>query len=143
MREALMLARAAAESNEVPIGAVVVLDGKVIGKAFNQTITDCDPSAHAEMLALRNAAQHVANHRLTQSTLYVTLEPCLMCCGCLQHARVGRLVYGAREPRTGAVVSVNETLADPNALHHVGVTEGVLAEECLNLLQQFFRDRRV
>lgn len=143
MRKALSLAEAASTSNEVPVGAVVVLNGTVIGTAFNQTISACDPSAHAEVLALRTAAQQISNHRLTGSTLYVTLEPCLMCCGCLQHARVDRLVYGAREPRTGAVVSVNEALADPNALHRVAVTDGVLADECAALLKHFFHRRRV
>jgi len=142
MQEALTLAEGAFACSEVPVGAIVVQGNKIIGKAFNQTITACDPSAHAEVLALRDAANHVSNHRLTGSTLYVTLEPCIMCCGCLQHARVERLVFGAREPRTGAIVSVNETLADPNALHRVAVTEGVLAEECANLLQQFFLHRR-
>jgi len=142
MQEALALATQASIDNEVPVGAVVVLGGEIIGKAFNQTIASCDPSAHAEILALRNAAKQVSNHRLTGSTLYVTLEPCLMCCGCLQHARIDRLVYGAREPRTGAVVSINETLSDPHALHRVAVTEGVLADACAELLQQFFRHRR-
>lgn len=142
MQEALVLAEKASLCNEVPVGAVVVLGNEIIGKAFNQTIATCDPSAHAEVLALRNASRHVSNHRLTGSTLYVTLEPCMMCCGCLQHARVDRVVYGAREPRTGAVVSVNEALSDPNALHSVAVTEGVLADECVSLLQQFFRHRR-
>jgi len=142
MREALALAETASARNEVPVGAVVVLGNNIIGKAFNQTIAHCDPSAHAEVLAIRDAANHVSNHRLTGSTLYVTLEPCLMCCGCLQHARIDRLVFGAREPRTGAVVSINETLADPNALHRIAITEGVLADKCVNLLQQFFRHRR-
>lgn len=142
MRDALALAKQASAGNEVPVGAIVVLEGKIIGRACNQTIAACDPSAHAEVLAIRDAANHTSNHRLTGSTLYVTLEPCMMCCGCLQHARVDRVVYGAREPRTGAVVSINETLADPNALHRVAVTEGVLADECASLMQQFFRHRR-
>lgn len=142
MRKALEQATIASERSEVPVGAVVVQGDKIIGKAFNQTIASCDPSAHAEVLALRDAAKRVANHRLPGSTVYVTLEPCLMCCGCLQHARVDRVVFGAREPRTGAVVSVNEVLADPNALHRIAVTEGILADECVNLLKQFFRHRR-
>lgn len=142
MRCALALAKQAQTLGEVPVGAVVVLDDKVIGEAFNRTISDCDPSAHAEVLALREAALSVSNHRLLEATLYVTLEPCLMCCGCLQHARVKRLVFGAREPRTGAVLSVNETLADPNALHRVAVSEGPLMEECAQLLTEFFRLRR-
>jgi len=142
MREALSLAEVASRSEEVPVGAVIVLGDKIIGKGFNQTIASCDPSAHAEVLAIRQAATHISNHRLVGATLYVTLEPCAMCCGCLQHARVDRLVYGAREPRTGAVVSVNEALADPNALHRVAVTEGVLADESAELLQRFFQQRR-
>lgn len=142
MQQALQLAELASLAGEVPVGALVVLNNEIIGKAHNRTVTGCDPSAHAEVLALRDAAKTVANHRLTESTLYVTLEPCLMCCGCLQHARVGRLVFGAREPRTGAVVSVNEILADPNTMHRVAVSEGVLAEPCAELLQQFFQDRR-
>lgn len=142
MQQALVLAKQASTAGEVPVGALVVQNDVVIGTGFNQTIVACDPSAHAEVIALRDAAQCIANHRLSQTTLYVTLEPCLMCCGCLQHARVDRLVFGAREPRTGAVVSVNETLADPNALHSIAVSEGVLAVECTQLLQQFFQDRR-
>jgi len=142
MRSALALAEDASACDEVPVGAVVVLDNKIIGQAFNNTVIACDPSAHAEVLALRDAASCVSNHRLTGATLYVTLEPCMMCCGCLQHARINRLVFGAREPRTGAVVSVNEALSDPNALHRVAVTEGVLADECSTLLQRFFRVRR-
>lgn len=142
MQQALELAKLASAAGEVPVGALVVREGHIIGQAFNQTITHSDPSAHAEVLALRQAAQAIANHRLSQTTLYVTLEPCLMCCGCLQHARVDRLVFGAREPRTGSVVSVNETLADPNALHQIAVSEGVLADECVLMLQQFFLERR-
>jgi len=142
MREALVLAEQAALTNEVPVGAVVVLNDIIVGKAGNQTIASCDPSGHAEVLALRDAAKQLSNHRLTGATLYVTLEPCLMCCGCLQHARVARLVFGAREPRTGAVVSINESLADPTAMHRIAVTEGVLAEDCAHLLKEFFLDRR-
>lgn len=142
MQQALQLAEQAFAAGEVPVGALVVRANEIIGKGFNQSIVECDPSAHAEVLALREAAKTAANHRLSQTTLYVTLEPCLMCCGCLQHARVDRLVFGAREPRTGAVVSVNETLADPNAMHSVAVTEGILSQECATLLQQFFQQRR-
>lgn len=142
MQQALALAQQASDAGEVPVGALVVQNDKIIGTGFNQTIAGCDPSAHAEVIALRNAACSKANHRLSESTLYVTLEPCLMCCGCLQHARVDRLVFGAREPRTGAVVSINETLADPNALHKIAVSEGVLAVECTQLLQRFFQQRR-
>jgi len=142
MRQALTLAKQAASVGEVPVGAIVVCADQIIGRAFNRTICDNDPSAHAEVLALRAAGSAIANHRLLKSTLYVTLEPCLMCCGCLQHARVDRLVFGAREPRTGAVVSVNETLSEPSALHRTAVSEGVLADECALVLQQFFADRR-
>lgn len=142
MRQALVLAEKAAQANEVPVGAVVVFNNSIIGESYNQTISACDPSAHAEVLALRHAAKHLSNHRLLESTLYVTLEPCLMCCGCMLHARVARVVYGAREPRTGAVVSINEALADPAVMHHVSVTEGVLADECQALLKQFFKQRR-
>ena len=143
MRQALQLAEAASAANEVPVGAVLVHEGKVIGSGFNQNISACDPSAHAEVIALRNAASATENHRLLNTTLYVTLEPCLMCCGCMQHARIDRLVFGAREPRTGAVVSVNEVLADPAATCQIAVTEGVLANECAQLLEQFFASRRV
>lgn len=142
MREALVQAEQAAAANEVPVGAVVVLNNEIIGSGFNRTIIDCDPSAHAEVVALREAAKHVSNYRLLDACLYVTLEPCLMCCGCLVHARVKRLVFGAREPKTGCVVSVNESLAEPSVLHRVGITEGVLAAECQKILQSFFNDRR-
>ena len=142
MQRALQLAQQAAQAGEVPVGALVVQNNKIIGEGHNQTITGVDPSAHAEVIALRQAARAIANHRLTGATLYVTLEPCLMCCGCLQHARVDRLVFAAREPRTGAVVSVNESLADPNVMHHISVVEGVLADECAQLLKRFFQNRR-
>jgi len=142
MQQALDLAVQASAAGEVPVGALIVRGDQIIGKGFNRTITDCDPSAHAEVLALREAASATASHRLVHTTLYVTLEPCLMCCGCLQHARVDRLVFGAREPRTGAVVSVNETLADPNAMHRVSVTEGVMSNDCVEVVQRFFQQRR-
>ncbi len=142
MQTALQLADTAAVCGEIPVGALVVVDGEVIAKAHNQTLELHDPTAHAEVLALRAAGKFLRNHRLVDATLYVTLEPCLMCCGSLQHARIKRLVYGAREPRTGAVVSVNETLSDPNALTQVSVTEGVLKDECAERLQTFFNARR-
>jgi len=142
MREALVLAEKAARANEVPVGAVVVLNNQIIGRAHNRTVNACDPSAHAEVLALRDAARYTSNHRLPESTLYVTLEPCLMCCGCMLHARIARVVYGVREPRTGAVVSVNEALADRALMHHISVTEGVLSDECQVVLQRFFSQRR-
>jgi len=142
MHQAMSLAMQAAQAFEVPVGAVVVLDDAVIGYGINRTVRDCDPSAHAEVVALREAAKRVGNHRLLNATLYVTLEPCVMCCGCLQHARIARLVFGAREPRTGAVVSVNEVLSDRHALHKVSVSEGIMAEESQRMLQTFFRQRR-
>jgi tRNA(adenine34) deaminase len=142
MQTALQLADTAAVCGEVPVGALVVVNGEIVARAHNQTRELHDPTAHAEVLALRAAAKHLKNHRLLDATLYVTIEPCLMCCGSLQHARIQRLVYGAREPRTGAVVSVNETLSDPNALTQISVTEGVLQKECAERMQAFFNARR-
>lgn len=142
MQTALQLADTAAVCGEVPVGAIVVADGEIIAKAHNQTRELHDPTAHAEVLALRVAGKRLRNHRLVDATLYVTIEPCLMCCGSLQHARIQRLVYGAREPRTGAVVSVNETLSDPSALTQISVTEGVLQDECAARMQTFFDARR-
>jgi tRNA(adenine34) deaminase len=141
MREALALARRARDSGEVPVGAVVVLDGVVVGSGFNQPIGAVDPTAHAEVLALRAAASAVGNYRLTGASLYATVEPCLMCVGAIVHARVATLVYGASDPKGGAVRS----LLDPGSLplnHHFDVVEGVLADESRGLLQEFFRSRR-
>lgn len=142
MRLALAQAATAANTGEVPVGAVVVLDDAVVGEGFNRSVIDHDPSAHAEVVALRQAALGHRNFRLDNATLYVTLEPCLMCCGALLQARVSRLVFGAREPRTGAVVSVHETLTAQGTAHHVAITEGVLASECRARLQSFFESRR-
>lgn len=142
MREAIAEARKGAALGEVPVGAVLVRDGQVIGCGFNQPISSHDPSAHAEMVALRAAAAADANYRLPDTTLYVTLEPCTMCAGLLVHSRIRRLVYGASEPRAGAVVSRAQVLAQPWMNHRVEVEGGVLAEECSDLLKTFFRDRR-
>ena len=142
LREALAQARAAAEDGEVPIGAVLVHDGKALARAGNRTIRDCDPTAHAEMVVLREAARLLGNYRLADTTLYVTLEPCSMCAGAMIQARVARLVYGCDDPRGGAVRSCFEVLTHPKLNHRVEVTPGVLAEECAALLQSFFTARR-
>jgi len=142
MRLALGLADEAAGNGEVPVGSVVVMGDAVIGRGFNSSVTDHDPSAHAEVVALRQAALAQRSFRLDKATLYVTLEPCLMCCGALLQARVSRLVYGAREPRTGAVVSAHEALMAPGTTHHIAITEGILAPACRERLQSFFGSRR-
>jgi len=139
MQRALALAESAAELGEVPVGAIAMLDGQIVGASGNGSIERHDPTGHAEVLALRVAARHLGTHRLDGVTLYVTLEPCLMCCGAILNARVQRLVYGAREPRTGAVVSAFETLMPAaRRQHRVSITEGVLAERSAALLQAFF-----
>jgi len=142
MREALAEARAAAEAGEVPIGAVAVISGEVVARAQNRVLRDCDPTAHAEMVALRAAAKAVGNYRLTGCELYVTLEPCAMCAGAMIHARLGRLVYAAADPKAGAAGSVLEVLNHPKLNHQMEVTAGVLAEDCSELLRNFFRERR-
>lgn len=142
MRRALELAHQAQSLGEVPVGSLVVMEGEIIGEGFNRSIAMRDPSAHAEMLALRAAARHVGNYRLVSASLYVTLEPCMMCCGALVHARVDRLVFGAREPRSGVVVSNARLLESAWHNHSVEFTEGILAEDCGGLLRQFFRERR-
>lgn len=142
MARALERAREAGARGEVPVGAIVVLDGQVIGEAANGPIARHDPTAHAEILALRAAGRAVGNYRLPGSTLYVTLEPCAMCAGAMVHARVGRLVYGARDPKSGAAGSVLEVVRAPALNHQVEVTGGVLAADCGQLLQEFFRARR-
>ena len=142
MREALREARRAQEKGEVPVGALVVRDGGIIGKGFNRTISAADPTAHAEVCALRDAAYTAGNHRLPGAILYVTVEPCTMCAGALAHARVQRLVYGAREPRAGAVVSTARVLDNPGLNHRVSVTGGLLAGECAELMTGFFQRRR-
>jgi tRNA(adenine34) deaminase len=135
-------ARRAADAGEVPIGAVVVLDGMVIARAHNAPITLHDPTAHAEVLALRAAARETGNYRLERTSVYTTVEPCLMCCGALVHARVARLVYGAADPKAGAAASLYRILDDGRLNHRVEVTAGVRAEECAALLTEFFRARR-
>ena len=142
MREAQREAREALAAGEVPVGAVVVLDGRVVGAGFNQPIGRADPTAHGEIVALRVAAREVGNYRLTRATLYVTVEPCVMCVGAIVHARIGTLVYGASEPKAGAVRSAMRALDHPALNHRVEVIEGVLDEECGQIMQDFFRDRR-
>ncbi|MBL8486011.1 MAG: tRNA adenosine(34) deaminase TadA [Rhodocyclaceae bacterium] len=142
MREALALAREAAVVDEVPVGAVLVLDGAVVGRGFNQPIRRADPTAHAEIMALRDAATRLGNYRLPGSTLYVTLEPCVMCTGAIMHARVARVVFGARDPKTGAAGSVIDLYAENRLNHHADIAGGVLAEECGGLLSAFFAARR-
>jgi len=142
MRRALELAESAASIGEVPVGAVVVRDGEILGEGFNQPIGAVDPTAHAEIVALRDAARRAGNYRLTGATLYVTVEPCTMCAGALVHARIGTLVYGAPEPKSGAVESTARTLDNPRLNHRVEVIGGVLAEASATLLKQFFAGRR-
>jgi tRNA(adenine34) deaminase len=142
MRQAIEQAQLAALEGEVPVGAVLVRDGKVISKAFNQPITRHDPSAHAEMLALRAAAKAEENYRLPGSTLYVTLEPCTMCAGAMLHARVDRVVYGAPDPKTGAAGSVLDVFSSKQINHQTAVEGGVMGEECGQLLRSFFKERR-
>src|SRR5437016_627778 len=142
MRLALGQARLAAAAGEVPIGAVVALDEAVIAEGFNQPISGCDPTAHAEIVALRAAARAAANYRLTGATLCVTVEPCAMCVGAIVHARIGTLIYGAAEPKTGAVSSTMKLLEDPSWNHRLVVVAGVMADDSRALLQEFFRDRR-
>jgi tRNA(adenine34) deaminase len=143
MQQALAEAREAAASGEVPIGAVLVHDGKILARAGNRTIRDCDPTAHAEIVVLREAARLLGNYRLADTTLYVTIEPCSMCAGAMLQARIARLVYGAHEPRGGAVQSCFAVLSHPEVNHHVAVTSGVLADECSSVIQSFFAMRRV
>jgi tRNA(adenine34) deaminase len=142
MQEALAEARSAAEAGEVPIGAVLVHGGKVLARSNNRTIRDCDPTAHAEMIVLREGAQRLANYRLADTTLYVTIEPCSMCAGAIIQARVSRLVYGAHDPKGGAVRSCFEILSHPRLNHQVEVTAGVFAADCAAILQSFFAARR-
>ena len=142
MRAALEQARLALAAGEVPIGAVVVVDAEIVARAFNQPIAAVDPTAHAEVLALRAAAAHLGNYRLTGASLYVTVEPCLMCVGALVHARVREVIFGAVEPRSGALVSTVRGHELPGVNHRFDVTGGVLEAECRDIIQQFFRDRR-
>jgi tRNA(adenine34) deaminase len=142
MRAALGQARAAAELGEVPIGAVVVLEGRIVGEGCNQPISRVDPTAHAEIVAMRAAAAAVGNYRLTGATLCVTVEPCAMCVGAMIHARIGTLVYGAPEPKTGAVQSTMALLGHASWNHRTAVVGGVMEAECRALLQEFFAQRR-
>ena len=142
MQAALTLAAEAALAGEVPVGAVVVKDGAIIGRGSNAPISRHDPSAHAEILALRDAASSIGNYRLVGCTLYVTLEPCAMCSGAIQHARIARLVYGAKDPKTGACGSVVDLMAEPRLNHHAEVAGGVMADTCGLMLSSFFAERR-
>lgn len=142
MELALALAQQAADAGEVPVGALVVKDGEIVGRGFNQPISGADPSAHAEMVALRDAARRLGNYRLVGCTLYVTLEPCAMCTGAIQHARIARLVFGACDPKTGACGSVVNLMAEEKLNHHCEVTSSILAEECGSILSRFFAARR-
>jgi tRNA(adenine34) deaminase len=143
MEEALRAAQRALELHEVPVGAVVVCHGEVVGRGWNRNISDSDPTAHAEVLALREAARNVGNHRLGRCELFATIEPCAMCAGAIVHARIRRLVYGADDPKAGAVHSVVSVLNHPQLNHHVKVRGGVLAGRSSELLQSFFRQRRL
>src|SRR5262245_45355259 len=142
MRAALDQARQGLAASEVPVGAVLVIGDTVVASGFNQPITATDPTAHAEVLVLREAARAVGNYRLTEAIVYVTVEPCLMCVGALVHARVREVVYGAPEPKTGALVSSLRALDTPGLNHRFAVTAGVLEDECRAIIQEFFRDRR-
>ena len=142
MHEALLLARQAAACDEVPVGAVVVQDGIIVGRGYNQPISRKDPSAHAEIMALRDAGARLGNYRLPGCTLYVTLEPCVMCVGAIMHARIARVVFGAADPKTGAAGSVIDLFAQTRLNHHCDAVGGLLAQECGALLSAFFAARR-
>jgi tRNA(adenine34) deaminase len=143
MEEALGAAQRALEAGEVPVGAVVIRDGKIVGRGGNRNLTDCDPTAHAEIVALREAGVTIGNHRLEDCALFVTIEPCAMCAGALVHARLKRLVYGADDPKAGAIHSVMQVLNHPSLNHRMEVRSGVLAGRCAEMLQSFFRLRRI
>ena len=142
MQLALVEAQKARALGEVPVGAVLVSDNQVIATGHNQPISNNDPSAHAEVAALRAAGQNLSNYRLPNTTLYVTLEPCMMCCGAIMHARISRVVYGAADAKTGCVHSVLNLFDNPQLNHHTIVEGGVLAEECAQVLKDFFKERR-
>ena len=142
MQHALALADKAEQAGEIPVGAVLIKDNQIIGEGWNMSICQHDPSAHAEMLAVRQGAQHLQNYRLLDTTLYVTLEPCAMCAGLLVHSRIGRLVFGAYDAKTGAVGSVMNLVQHPVLNHQLQVTGGVLADQCGAKLSEFFRQRR-
>jgi len=142
MEAALALAREARERQEVPVGAVVAMDGAIVGRGYNQPIGASDPTAHAEIVAMRDAARRLGNYRLTGATLYVTIEPCQMCVGAMVHARIGRLVYGAPEPKAGAIESAMRAHDHPALNHRIEVTSRVLEADCRELMQAFFAEKR-
>jgi tRNA(adenine34) deaminase len=142
MHAALEQALLGLAAGEVPIGAVLVVDSRIIARAFNQPISATDPTAHAEVLVLRDAAHALGNYRLTEATVYVTVEPCLMCVGAMVHARVREVVYGATEPKTGAVLSTIKALESPGLNHRFAITGGVLEDDCRAIIQEFFRQKR-
>jgi len=142
MEEALRAAQRALEAGEVPVGAVMVCDGRIVGRGWNRNIGDSDPTAHAEVIALREAGASIGNHRLAGCDLFVTIEPCAMCAGAMVHARIKRLIYGADDPKAGAVRSVMEVLNHPALNHAVEIRSGVLAGRSAEMLQEFFRSRR-
>lgn len=142
MQEALKLAGQAAATGEVPVGAVVVKDGVIVGRGYNQPIAETDPTAHAEIMAMRDAGKTLGNYRLADCDLYVTLEPCVMCSGAIMHARIRRVIYGARDPKTGACGSAIDLFAQEHLNHHAEVNGGMLADEAVALLQDFFSRRR-
>lgn len=143
MRIALEEAQKAYSRGEVPVGAVLVRKGNVLARAHNSPIMNNDPSAHAEILVLRQAGEKISNYRLTDAELFVTIEPCIMCAGAIIHARLGRVIFGARDPKCGAVVSLYNVLNDERLNHQVEITEGVLLEECGEILSRFFREKRI
>ena len=142
MGAALELAREARERGEVPVGAVLVMDGEIVGRGFNQPVSRNDPTAHAEIVALRQAGRETGNYRLPGSTMYVTIEPCQMCVGAMVHARVGRVVYGTPEPKAGAIESAMRAHEHPALNHRLEVTGRVLEDECRDVIQTFFKERR-
>lgn len=142
MRAALALAEEAGRAGEVPVGAVIVRDGVIVGRGSNRPVAEHDPAAHAEIIALRDAGGAIGNYRLAGCSLFVTVEPCVMCAGAIMHARIERVVYGARDPKTGACGSIVDLFADRRINHHTEVAEGVLAEACGGLLSRFFAERR-
>jgi tRNA(Arg) A34 adenosine deaminase TadA len=142
MREALGLAEEAGRSGEVPVGAVVVVDGEIVGRGFNRPISSHDPTAHAEIVAIRDAAEALGNYRLNGGTLYVTVEPCLMCVGAIVHARLAMLVFGTAEPKAGAIESTQRAHEHPALNHRFTVVSAVLAAECRSLMRKFFEERR-
>ena len=143
MREAISLARSAECLGEVPVGAVVVFEGQIVGRGFNSPIGENDPTAHAEIAALRDAARNLENYRLPGCELFVTLEPCAMCAGAILHSRIARVVYGARDPKTGVHGSVVDLFAVDRLNHHTEIVGGILADECGRLLSEFFASRRI